>query len=130
ATLWDLDNPVGDLATAASAARVTLAEHPDDVTAHITLGRWYAQLGVDDWAVEEFRAASANPQAIPWATQAQCFYQLGRLAESRSAYQQALAVAHDDGEEFWLQLCCDSLTRQIEHPAANVAGSRPAPDGD
>lgn len=110
-----------DLAKEVEAAQRTLATTPSDPAACVVLGRWYAYLRRDDWAIDFLLKARAGGQAVDPITLARCYWgcaQRPALAGTRSPaecrsgavreFNAALEAAQSEPDRNYLRFCRDA----------------------
>jgi WD40 repeat protein len=106
------------LAPLAEQARNTLRTSPADPASLLTLGRWYASLGVHDWAIEFLeRARAGGAEVQPLLLGRSCWIE-GRLEQAAAEYRAAVRAATTPDDQFYLTLCHDAIERGLRgnHP--------------
>jgi hypothetical protein len=85
------------------AAVQTLQSNANDRAALLTLGRWYAFRGIDDWAsttLEDARYAGAD---VPALRLAQSYWRMNRNADAAREFRRA--IERNEAPVPYLQLC-------------------------
>ncbi len=92
-----------------SSARETLRRDPHDPDALLTLGRWYAFRGRDEWAVELLNGAKAAGAKVSPLMTGRSLWRAGRVPEAAREFSQALDGATDERQKSYFELCIQRL---------------------
>ena len=116
--LWDFEraDQYTLLQPLVEKAQQSLQQDPRNATAMQQLGRWYAFRGMNDWAVEMFRAARANGAAVSPLLLARCYWQAGKLPEAAEQFRLALADSRDEQERSYLNVCLSRVSPAATAP--------------
>jgi WD40 repeat protein len=93
-------------------AMMSCAQDPDNAVAAAALGELFAFRGAWTWAIDQLERARKGGARISPLTLARCYWMRGKfgdLSRAEIEFQNALPIALDDSERYYLELCLHAV---------------------